>query len=102
MYEFAKDFRNEGMDKTHNPEFTCMEIYVAYKDYIWMMEFVEKMLAKVSMAANPAATVKAFNEAENYDGPAIIIAYAHCIEQGLNTATAIFCSIFSTKSIIQM
>ena len=38
VYEFAKDFRNEGMDKTHNPEFTCMEIYVAYKDYIWMME----------------------------------------------------------------
>ena len=40
VYEFAKDFRNEGMDKTHNPEFTCMEIYVAYKDYLWMMEFV--------------------------------------------------------------
>ena len=41
VYEFAKDFRNEGMDKMHNPEFTCMEIYVAYKDYLWMMEFVE-------------------------------------------------------------
>ena len=57
VYEFAKDFRNEGMDKTHNPEFTCMEIYVAYKDYIWMMEFkdyiwmmefVEKMLEKIA------------------------------------------------------
>ena len=47
VYEFAKDFRNEGMDKTHNPEFTCMEIYVAYKDYIWMMEFVEKMLEAI-------------------------------------------------------
>ena len=58
MYEFAKDFRNEGMDKTHNPEFTCMEIYVAYKDYIWMMEFVEKMLAKVSMAVNGTTKVK--------------------------------------------
>ena len=44
VYEFAKDFRNEGMDKTHNPEFTCMEIYVAYKDYIWMMDFIEKLL----------------------------------------------------------
>ena len=52
VYEFAKDFRNEGMDRTHNPEFTCMEIYVAYKDYNWMMEFVEKMLEKVAMATN--------------------------------------------------
>lgn len=48
VYEFAKDFRNEGMDKTHNPEFTCMEIYVAYKDYLWMMEFVEKMLERIA------------------------------------------------------
>ena len=58
VYEFAKDFRNEGMDKTHNPEFTCMEIYVAYKDYNWMMEFVEKMLAKVSTAVNGTTKVK--------------------------------------------
>ncbi len=57
VYEFAKDFRNEGMDKTHNPEFTCMEIYVAYKDYIWMMEFVEKMLEKVSTAVNGTTKV---------------------------------------------
>ena len=47
VYEFAKDFRNEGMDRTHNPEFTQMEIYVAYKDYIWMMEFTEKMLETI-------------------------------------------------------
>ncbi|MBP5505325.1 MAG: lysine--tRNA ligase [Bacteroidales bacterium] len=52
VYEFAKDFRNEGMDRTHNPEFTCMEIYVAYKDYNWMMRFVETMLEKVAMATN--------------------------------------------------
>lgn len=58
VYEFAKDFRNEGMDKTHNPEFTCMEIYVAYKDYIWMMEFVEKMLSKISTAVNGTTVVK--------------------------------------------
>ena len=57
VYEFAKDFRNEGMDKTHNPEFTCMEIYVAYKDYNWMMDFVEKMLAKVSTAVNGPTVV---------------------------------------------
>ncbi|MCK7538854.1 MAG: hypothetical protein MZV63_51905 [Marinilabiliales bacterium] len=49
VYEFAKDFRNEGMDRTHNPEFTVMEIYVAYKDYNWMMEFTEKILEKVAM-----------------------------------------------------
>ena len=57
VYEFAKYFRNEGMDKTHNPEFTCMEIYVAYKDYIWMMEFVEKMLEKISTVVNGTTQV---------------------------------------------
>lgn len=49
VYEFAKDFRNEGMDRTHNPEFTVMEIYVAYKDYFWMMNFVEELLEKVAL-----------------------------------------------------
>jgi lysyl-tRNA synthetase class 2 len=49
VYEFAKDFRNEGMDRTHNPEFTVMEIYVAYKDYNWMMDFTEKMIEHVAM-----------------------------------------------------
>ncbi len=52
VYEFGKNFRNEGMDRTHNPEFTCMEIYVAYKDYLWMMEFTERMLEKVALAVN--------------------------------------------------
>ena len=58
VYEFAKDFRNEGMDKTHNPEFTCMEIYVAYKDYIWMREFVEKMLEKLALKLHGTTKVK--------------------------------------------
>ena len=49
VYEFSKDFRNEGMDRTHNPEFTVMEIYVAWKDYLWMMDFVEEMLEKVAI-----------------------------------------------------
>ena len=49
VYEFAKDFRNEGMDRTHNPEFTVMEIYVAYKDYKWMMDFTEEMVEKVAI-----------------------------------------------------
>ena len=56
VYEFAKDFRNEGMDRTHNPEFTVMEIYVAYKDYHWMMNFTENMLAHVAKATNNGGT----------------------------------------------
>ncbi len=58
VYEFAKDFRNEGMDRTHNPEFTVLEIYVAYKDYFWMMEFVEQMIEKVAMKLHDKTLVK--------------------------------------------
>ncbi len=58
VYEFAKDFRNEGMDRTHNPEFTVMEIYVAYKDYFWMMDFTEKLLEKVAMDLHGQTIVK--------------------------------------------
>ena len=52
VYEFSKNFRNEGMDRTHNPEFTAMEIYVAYKDYRWMMDFTEQLLVHCAMAVN--------------------------------------------------
>ena len=63
VYEFSKNFRNEGMDRTHNPEFTAMEIYVAYKDYNWMMEFTEQLLEHCAMAVN--GTTKAqFQENE--------------------------------------
>ena len=58
VYEFAKDFRNEGMDRTHNPEFTVMEIYVAYKDYHWMMDFTEKMIQKVCKDLNGTLEVE--------------------------------------------
>ncbi|MCK9304879.1 MAG: lysine--tRNA ligase [Bacteroidales bacterium] len=58
VYEFAKDFRNEGMDRTHNPEFTVLEIYVAYKDYFWMMEFVEQMLEKVALTIHNDTSVR--------------------------------------------
>ena len=68
VYEFAKDFRNEGMDKTHNPEFTCMEIYVAYKGYNWMMDFVEKMLERVSMAVNGTTTVNINGNSVDFGG----------------------------------
>ena len=52
VYEIGKNFRNEGMDKSHNPEFTCMELYVQYKDYNWMMDFTEKMLERICIAVN--------------------------------------------------
>jgi lysyl-tRNA synthetase class 2 len=58
VYEFAKDFRNEGMDRTHNPEFTVMEIYVAYKDYHWMMDFTEQMLEKVATDVTGGSNVE--------------------------------------------
>jgi len=59
VFEFAKDFRNEGMDRTHNPEFTVMELYVAYKDYFWMMETTEELLEKIAMEVHgtPDVTV---------------------------------------------
>jgi lysyl-tRNA synthetase class 2 len=59
VYEFAKDFRNEGMDRSHNPEFTMLELYVAYRDYLWMMDLVEQMVGAVAQEVNgsPAATV---------------------------------------------
>ncbi|MCM4150956.1 lysine--tRNA ligase [Arenibacter sp. N53] len=57
VYEFAKDFRNEGMDRTHNPEFTVMELYVAYKDYNWMMDMTEKLLEKVAVDSNGSSKV---------------------------------------------
>ncbi|MBR9860678.1 lysine--tRNA ligase [bacterium] len=58
VYEFAKDFRNEGMDRTHNPEFTQMELYVAYKDYRWMMDMTEKMLRQIATDVNGVPQVK--------------------------------------------
>ncbi len=58
VYEFSKDFRNEGMDRSHNPEFTVMEIYVAYKDYNWMMDFVSEMLKKVALDLHGTSEVQ--------------------------------------------
>ncbi len=57
VYEFSKDFRNEGMDRTHNPEFTVLELYVAYKDYHWMMDTTEKLLEKVAIEANGSSKI---------------------------------------------
>ncbi|MCD7902138.1 MAG: lysine--tRNA ligase [Bacteroides sp.] len=69
VYEFSKDFRNEGMDRTHNPEFTVMEIYVAYKDYNWMMAFTENMIEKVCSDVNGTTEVKIGDNVINFKAP---------------------------------
>ncbi|EAR17084.1 MULTISPECIES: lysine--tRNA ligase [Robiginitalea] len=69
VYEFAKDFRNEGMDRTHNPEFTVMELYVAYKDYNWMMETTEQLLERVAREANGSTRVSAGGETIDFKAP---------------------------------
>lgn len=69
VYEFAKDFRNEGMDRTHNPEFTVMEIYVAYKDYLWMMDFTERMIEKVCTALHGTTEVTFGDKTFNFKAP---------------------------------
>ena len=69
VYEFSKNFRNEGMDRTHNPEFTCMEIYVSYKDYNWMMDFTEKMLEKICLDVNGTTEVKVGDNTISFKAP---------------------------------
>ena len=69
VYEFSRNFRNEGMDRTHNPEFTCMEIYVSYKDYNWMMDFTEKMLEKICLDVNGTTEVKVGENVISFKAP---------------------------------
>ncbi|QCW98879.1 lysine--tRNA ligase [Aggregatimonas sangjinii] len=69
VYEFSKDFRNEGMDRTHNPEFTVMELYVAYKDYNWMMDTTEALLEKVAIDANGTSKVTVGNHEIEFKAP---------------------------------
>ncbi len=69
VYEFAKDFRNEGMDRTHNPEFTVMEIYVAYKDYLWMMDFTEAMLERVAVEVTGGTKVEISGKTIDFQRP---------------------------------
>ena len=69
VYEFSKDFRNEGMDKSHNPEFTVMELYVAYKDYFWMMETTEKLLEKICNDINDSSKVIFANKEIDFKAP---------------------------------
>ncbi|MDR0745094.1 MAG: lysine--tRNA ligase [Mediterranea sp.] len=69
VYEFSKNFRNEGMDRAHNPEFTVMEIYVAYKDYNWMMAFTENMIEKICLDVNGATEVRVGDRLINFKAP---------------------------------
>ena len=69
VYEFSKDFRNEGMDRTHNPEFTVMELYVAYKDYYWMMEMTEQLLEKVAIDSNGTTEVQIGKHMVSFKAP---------------------------------
>ena len=69
VYEFAKDFRNEGMDRTHNPEFTIMELYVAYKDYLWMMETTESLLERVAIESNGKSKIQVGDNEIEFKAP---------------------------------
>lgn len=69
VYEFSKDFRNEGMDRTHNPEFTVMELYVAYKDYFWMMETTEALLEKVAIESQGSTMVTVGEHTIDFKAP---------------------------------
>jgi lysyl-tRNA synthetase class 2 len=81
VYEFSKNFRNEGMDRTHNPEFTAMEIYVAYKDYNWMMEFTENLLEHCALAVN-GTTEATFGEHKvNFKAPYARVTMTDAIKQ---------------------
>ena len=79
VYEFSKNFRNEGMDRNHNPEFTCMEIYVAYKDYNWMMDFTEKMLEKICRDVNGTTEVKVGDNIISFKAPFARVTMAEAI-----------------------
>ena len=69
VYEFSRNFRNEGMDRTHNPEFTCMELYVSYKDYNWLMSFTEELLEKICIAVNGTTEVMIGDNKVSFKAP---------------------------------
>jgi lysyl-tRNA synthetase class 2 len=69
VYEFSRNFRNEGMDRTHNPEFTVLEFYVAYKDYLWMMEITEKLMERAAISVNGTTYVTVGGKEINFKAP---------------------------------
>jgi lysyl-tRNA synthetase class 2 len=85
VYEFSRNFRNEGMDRTHNPEFTILEFYVAYKDYLWMMETTESMLETAAMAVNGSTLVKAGENEIDFKAPYKKISIYDAIQESTGT-----------------
>jgi lysyl-tRNA synthetase class 2 len=84
VYEFSKNFRNEGMDRTHNPEFTAMEIYVAYKDYHWMMDFTEQLLEHCALAVNGTTTATFGGHTVDFKAPYARISMTDAIKKYAN------------------
>jgi len=89
VYEFAKDFRNEGMDRTHNPEFTILELYVSYKDYNWMMDMTEQLLEKVAIDSNGKTNIKVGDKLIDFKAPYQRISIYEAIEKytGIDIST---------------
>ena len=89
VYEFAKDFRNEGMDRTHNPEFTILELYVSYKDYNWMMDITEQLLEKVAIDSNGKTNIKVGDKLIDFKAPYPRISIYEAIEKytGIDIST---------------
>ena len=89
VYEFAKDFRNEGMDRTHNPEFTILELYVSYKDYNWMMDMTEQLLEKVAIDSNGKTNIKVGDKLIDFKAPYPRISIYEAIEKytGIDIST---------------
>lgn len=81
VYEFSRNFRNEGMDRTHNPEFTVLEFYVAYKDYLWMMDTTEQLMEKTAMATNGTTVVKSGEIEIDFKAPYKRISMYDAIQQ---------------------
>ena len=90
MYEISKDFRNEGMDRTHNPEFTMMELYVSFKDYFWMMDFVEHLITNICTTVFNTLEFTYENNKLNFRTPWKKINYVEAVKEktGVNVITA--------------
>ena len=78
VYEFSRNFRNEGMDRTHNPEFTVLEFYTAYKDYEWMMNITEQLMESVAIAVNGTTKVTGGDKEIDFKAPYKRISYSRC------------------------
>jgi lysyl-tRNA synthetase, class II len=88
VYEFSKNFRNEGMDRTHNPEFTAMEIYVSYKDYNWMMAFTEQMLERIALEVNGTTDLKVGENTISFKAPFRRVTMIEAIKENTGTDIA--------------